>query len=233
MTFKKKNLPLTALHILEPFLSKNSELYRLVEPGESLLLIQDTDIYSPFFFEIQSYSIENNKLLLSIVHSPQDRDRPGRHKAIVHAETLKSRFHEWSTFLEEYEKLKSFDDPILKQYQAEFEQEIEMIDEDADYNSYNLRTQLWLDQYLTDYLRHLQSFKNDANEKEVELLIHDLEVLKSEQTKLTKRKVIKALSKIWAKTRKLAIGLLKDVYTTAKDELIKRLISGRIDDLLQ
>jgi hypothetical protein len=56
-----------------------------------------------------------------------------------------------------------------------------------------------------------------------------LEDLKANQTRLTKRKVTQVLAKIYAKARKHGLNLLKEIYIEAKKELIKQLISGKIE----
>jgi hypothetical protein len=127
--------------------------------------------------------------------------------------------------------VKIFDDPILKQYQQEFENEINIVDEDADFNTYDLKTQIWLDEYIARYQERLEIVKTPENQNEIAEIQGELVELKNTQTRLTKKRVIERLSKIWAKTRKIGLGLLKDVYETGKSELIKRLITGQLDDI--
>ena len=232
MKRKKKDLPLIVLKTLEPFLTKGSKFYRIVDPGESLLKIVDNDPTSDFYFEIKNYSTGNG-FRLEIESKPKSRSDVKPMSTTIEGKSLDSYFKSWTTFLEEYENINIFDDPILRQYQEEFEQEIKIVDEDADYTTYDYQTQIWLDEYLTKYQALLKEFKTEENKTEVESIDIDIEELKTEQTKLTKKKVIDKLVKIWAKTRKLGMKLLKDVYETTKKELLKRLISGTIDDILQ
>ncbi len=144
---------------------------------------------------------------------------------------LKGYFINWKSYLEAYENVKIFDDPILRQYQQEFENEINIVDEDAEYSTYDLKTQIWLDQYLTRYEERLETLKTDENQLDITDIQGEIAELKETQTRLTKKRIVERLGKIWAKTRKIGLGLLKDVYEGVKSELINRLVTGRLDDL--
>lgn len=234
MAYKKKDLPLEILKIVEPFSKRSSKLYKAIDPGDSLVKIIDTDTSSNFRFEITGYTNENKKdFLLQIEFSPRSKNTTEFYKGKVNSNSLESHFVNWSKLLDEYDKIEVFDDPILRQYEREFESELKVVDEDADYNSFDYQTQLKLDAYLTNCQTILETSKNEDNEKEVELIQEEIKHLKDNQVKITKNAVVAKLAKILAKIRKLGLSLIKEVYETAKKELIKKLISGQIEDLIK
>lgn len=144
---------------------------------------------------------------------------------------LKPHFTNWKSCIAAYEQVKIFDDPILRQYQEEFENNVYLVDEDADRTTYDLKTQFRIEEYLTTYQQKLNEFKTTDNEGHIEEISKEIEELKNNQTRLTKKKVIERLARIWAKTRKIGLSLLKDVYETTKEEVIKMLISGQFERL--
>ncbi len=228
MTRYKKDIPLVVLQTIEPLITESSKLFKIIDTAENLLYIEDADPQSNFYFKIISYSEQGQNI--AIEFKPMNQNNVDTYGNTIGLQGLKGLFVNWKSYLQAYENIKIFDDPILRQYQLEFENEIHIIDEDADYNTYDISTQIWLDQYLTRYQERLELFKTSENKNEIEEIQIELAELKTTQTKLTKNKIINRLSKIWAKTRKIGLGLLNDVFQEVKSEIINRLITGRLDD---
>lgn len=226
----KKEFPLSVLQTIEGLMKTESPHFEVTDPGESLLRFKDKDPKSDFYFEIKSYKFDaSTKLQLIISYKPRHRDIPTTHEKTVDAKLLGGSLKNWSDLLGEYEQITIFDDPILKQYEDEFLTEFEILDSDADTNSYGFDTQILIDKYLDYCSLKLTEHKTDENKEEVEKIENEIKELKTSQTQLTKRKVVQKLSRIWAKTRKFGLNLLKDVYQEAKKEIIKQLIKGHID----
>jgi hypothetical protein len=230
MTKYKKEFPLSVLQTIEELIKTESPHFEVTNSGESLLKFRDKDSKSDFYFEIKSYKFDsNNKLQLEISYKPRHRDIPTTHEKTVDTKTLGVSLRTWSDLLSGYEQIKIFDDPILKQYEDEFLTEFEILDADADTNSYDFKTQILIDNYLDYCSVKLSEHKTEENKKEVEIIENEIKDLKANQTQLTKRKVVQRLARIWSKTRKFGLNLLKDVYQEAKKEIIKQLIKGQID----
>jgi hypothetical protein len=230
MTKYKKDFPLSILETVEELLKSDSTYFETTDPGESLLKFKDKDPKSDFYFEIKGYGFDNNrKLSVDLSFKPRHKDIPAAHEKKVEAKSLGAYLKNWTDILAEYERIKIFDDPILKQYQDEFLADFELLDEDADTKSYDYKTQVWLDEYLDKCKTRLIEIKTEENGTDVEQAERDINELKNTQTSLTKRKVVEKLTKIWARTRKLGIQLIKEFYQEAKKEIIKQLIKGQID----
>lgn len=229
MTRYKKDLPLTVLQTIEPLMNEVSKLLKVGDSGQDLLRIDDSDPRSEFYFKIIKYSDQGQKL--NIEFKPMNGNNVDVCSLQIQLGELKPHFTNWKSCIAAYEQVKIFDDPILRQYQEEFENNVYLVDEDADRTTYDLKTQFRIEEYLTTYQQKLNEFKTTDNEGHIEEISKEIEELKNNQTRLTKKKVIERLARIWAKTRKIGLSLLKDVYETTKEEVIKMLISGQFERL--
>jgi hypothetical protein len=211
-------------------LKKKSEHYALVAPQKSMLLFKDQDERSKFFFEIKSFSYPHNILHLSIEFSPGSADSTEPISRNIRSSDLDKIFSQWVKFLSIYSEVSIYDDPILKQYQAEFFQEFQIIDDDANTSSFDLQTQYWLDEYCDTMSLKLGELETDENKILIIEIQKDIKDLKEKQSSLTKNEVISRLSLVWAKSRKLGLNFLNEIYTKVKASLnskIKPLIIGK------
>ncbi len=228
MTNLKKKIPLSILEMLEPFLLKGIKNIRLIAPDNFLLKFIDNDVKSDFFFYVEEYKVESGTVILLVDRKPQSKDSVDNYRVWIEAKALEQYFNDWVGFLEKYENIKTiYDDPIEKKYQEEFHSEFEIVDEDADINSFNLNQQIWLDNYLDRVILTLERHQTNVTNNELNDIKTEVVELKNNLTNLTKKKVIEKLSKIWAKVRKHGLPLLKEIYIEARNELMKQLIEAQ------
>ncbi|MBL7914391.1 MAG: hypothetical protein JNL49_05035 [Bacteroidia bacterium] len=228
MTQTKKELPLTLLLAIKQGIPMESLLYSIVDSPHILHAV-DKDPNSDFFFSIKGYETTNGKFHALLKFKPRNKDSISVYEPRIEIKSLSNVFSNWANLLREYEKIKIFDDPILKCYEDEFLSNFEILDDDADFNSFDLKTQIIIDQYLEYCETKLLDAKTEANNNVIEDVLAEVKFLKENQTILTKRKVIQKLARIWAKTRKIGMKLLMDIYEEAKKEIIRQLIRGNID----
>ena len=119
------------------------------------------------------------------------------------------------------------DNILLKEYEKEFYDAFEIIDDDADIKPYDLKTQVLIQNFLILSIKVLEK-----NKKENSYLIQEAETLKNNIQNYTKRKTVKSLSLFLAKTRKKGLLLLKEILNVAKKELIKRGVNGGFDTII-
>ncbi|MCF8322508.1 MAG: hypothetical protein K9I26_05130 [Flavobacterium sp.] len=215
----KKDIPLNVLNIIEPFITRKSEHYVLVEPESSMLLFKDQDKRSKFFFEIKSFSYPQNILHLAIEYSPRSEDSIEPLARNIRSSELDKFFSQWVKFLTLYSEVSIYDDPILKQYQEEFFQEFQILDDEANTTSFDLQTQFWLDEYCDTMSLKLGELETVENKKEIANIQQDINELKVNQSSLTKNEVISRLSLIWAKSRKLGLNFLYEIYSNVRFSL--------------
>jgi uncharacterized protein YrzB (UPF0473 family) len=225
---KKKDIPLVVLEALDPFVKSTSEKFVLVDPNNSLLKIIDTEKDSSFYFEVVNYTSEKGKTYLQLDFKPRNKCDISNYRMPIDHSVLATQFQQWLTLIEAYEKVQIYEDPILRKYQEEFCAEFTIVDEDANTSSYNLTTQLWISEYCDKVLLLLESNNTSETNDQIQILKSEITELKINQTKYTKKKVIELLTKIWARSRKIGLNLLKDIYIDVRRELIKQLVQSQL-----
>lgn len=224
----KKKIPLRVLELLEPYLKKSNDKIALISPGSFLMKFIDSDESSDFYFNIEQSQFEGGVLKLLIDRKPRNKNITENYRTWFDSKVLDIYFNEWVSFIDGYEKINSvYDDPIEKKYQKEFYSEFEIIDEDANYSSFNLEQQIWIDGYLDKIIIALNKYI-EHDDKDVEEIKTTAIQLKSDLTRLTKKAIIQKLSLIWSKARKHGLVILKEVYIEFRKELIKQLIQGQL-----
>lgn len=230
MPRKKKDIPLVVLETLEPYLKKNDEKFEIADPKESLLRIIDSDSDSDFYFEVVNFQISDGKTLLQLDYKPQNKSNTGAYKPKIDHTQLDGHFKNWTTRLSEYAKVESiYDDPILKQNAEKFFQKFDIIDEDAEYASFDLEQQLFLEEYLDNTKKKLEKLKKGKSDNEIielDILEKEAEEIKSALTKESKKKIIKRLSRFWGKAQKTGLEVIKEIFISVSAELAKRLMIG-------
>ena len=223
----KKNIALNLLKEIQPKIDKHRQLINPVVKTDALFHLIDNDPKSDFYFKIYP-SKEATKYISEF--KPRHSQTTEKYRSEQTIEAISKQFDAWINILDEYNKIHSiYDDPITEAYQKEFETQFELVDQDAEYASFDLDKQLFIDSYLDNAILKLESAVTEGNKGEIEDLIAEANSLKAEQTQLTKKQVIKRLSKIWAKARKYGLNLLKEIYVEARKELIKHLIKGMLE----
>lgn len=228
MEIDKRDFPIAVLESLERFAEKSSDLFKRVDKEGVLLRFEDNHEHPKLYFEFESYERRNSIHFLKVNIKPKSRVDHNGHTLNLELSQGEGHFKNWVSYLEKYESISVFDDPILNQYEEEIYSEFEIIDEDADVKSYDLSTQIWLDEYIGGTLKKLEKYDPENNEA-IQDIKRDLEELKDTQTKLTKRQVVKFVSKIYAKARKEGLRLFSDIWIEGKKEVIKQLIKTTIE----
>jgi len=224
----KKNIALNLLKEIQPKIDKHRQLITPVIKTDALFHLIDNDAKSDFYFKIYP-SKDSTKYVSEF--KPRDSQTTVQYRGEQTIEAVSRQFDVWISILDEYNKIHSiYDDPITEAYQKEFETQFELVDEDAEYASFDLDKQLFIDSYLDNAILKLEAARTEANRSEVEELIHDVNLLKTEQTQLSKRQVVKRLSKFWAKARKHGLNLLKEIFVETRKELLKQLIKGMLEN---
>jgi len=233
MSKLKKKIPIIVLETLEPFLTRENPKIRLVDPGTYLMKFEDNDEDSSFYFIVEQYQVQSGKFQLLLNFTPRSKEDTSAYRHWVGFEHLKNKFDGWIDLIERYDSIKSiYDNPIEKQYEGEFYTQFEIIDEDADIVGFNLEQQIFLDGYLENTLEVLEQFNPNGDNDDLNEIKMLTSELKSDLSRLTKKKVIQKLSKIWAKARLQGLEILKEIYVQAKKELIKELITNQIGQII-
>lgn len=229
---KKKDLPLTILKSLEPFVNLKGDKFEVVDPKEKLLKVIDKDVDSVFHFTIHKYEKANNgNYQFLMTRAPKSEHDNGNYQATVDISTLGPQFEHWLNLLNQYENTISFfDDPIVEEFYTEFYTEFEFIDnEDAEKKPFSTKQILLLDNYLEAVENKLLEFTTPENEEEIIEIKENILLLRENLTTQSKKWVVSKLTQIWAKIAKQGVSFIKEFLTESKKELIKQGIKGILD----
>lgn len=226
----KKDLPLHVLKALEPFVSLHGELFKIIDPENSLMLAVDKDENSKFYYSIDSFEYSNSQYVFTVSYSPyNDHEIKAKAKRII-ASALQDHFKDWTNLLQNYNTIKSFyDDPVLKTFEAEFISEYEFLEEDAEVNPFKTTQILQLDFLLETISARLLEMSDDSNIDQIEIINNDISELRNNLATRSKKWVLEQFSKIYGKIAKQGTIFIKEFWSEGKKELIKNLVKGLID----
>jgi hypothetical protein len=210
---KKKKIPLVVLELIEPYLSNGINSIRLVDPGNGLLKFIDADEKSDFYLTVTEAKYDNKALFLTIDSKPRSKEIVDAYQTSLDSSLFDNFIKHWVGLIDRYNNIKSiYEDPIEKKYQEDFIAELEILDSDADVNSFNLNQQIWLDTYLDKVILEIENVDTNNEMSDLQEIKEAANELKTDLTKLTKRIIIQKLSKIWAKAQKHGLVILKQIY---------------------
>lgn len=228
----KKTLPLVLLKTIENlyssvriFVSENNDILEILKDVDLEIVIHDKGKGSKFKFSISNPRYENNKSIFDLEYNPSSTTSINGSKLSTISDSLLTHLKNWTKLIRSYNEVNlSPEDKILNEYESEFFENFELIDEDADTNPYELEKQVIIHNFLAHTIEILSK-----NEKENKYLIQEAENLKESIPKLTKRTTVRQLSKLFAFIRQKSLPLLKEILVQAKKELYKRVMTGGFD----
>lgn len=218
----KKDFPLTVHQNLNQLRTEFSKNFKSASPEMPLMVFKDTDEYSSFYFQINSFSKENNDFIYRIAYKPKSQDDLEGHTSTLKFDELYRRIKNWIATIQHFDQTPHFfEDHITESYAKEYFDEYKILEDDADTEPFDFKRQLLIDQYLENSVKFLEKYQNkNANID----LVEPIEIaitLRANLTTLTKNEVIQRLSKFWAVARKKGLPIIKEVFFELAKELIK------------
>lgn len=227
----KKNLPLSVLKALEPFVGLQGQFFTIEDPGKNLLHAKDKDPSSKFYYAIEKCEIANDgREIYSINFAPKDEKDVRATAVRILRDDLTQSFNTWVLSLENYDKVKSFfDDPVLQSYQAEFVSNYEFLDEDADTDPLPINQIILLDNFLEDVGRRLLGMANDTNREEIQTIAAEIVELRENLSTRSKKWIVEKMSKVYAQIAKQGVKFIKEFWDEGKKEIIKTVVKAVIE----
>ena len=228
----KKEYPLALVKAIEQlyssirtYVAQNSDILEIVKDKELELKIIDSSKHSNFEFLVHKPKFENSKAIFYVEHNPENTVSLKKRSLSTVPDSVLKTLKAWTGWIREYNKASlSPEDKILNEYENEFFQNFELLDEDADTHPFELKKQIIIHNYLLQVIQILEKDKKNNT-----VLISEANELKEQIPSLTKRKTVKKLSRFFANVRKKSLVLLKEILVEAKKELYKRAIKGGFD----
>lgn len=206
---------------------ENNDILEITKNEATEILIIDAAKDSNFEFHVFNPQILVQKVNFTIQFNPINSQKLDTHKNTTSAQYVIENLKHWIKLIREYNAIDlTPEERILNEYEKEFYDEFEIVDEDADVAPYDLDRQIKIHNFL---LHAIEILKKDEGENK--LLISEAIELKTDLPKLTKRSTVKRLSKFFAKVRQKSLPLLKELFVEARKELFKRMISGGFDNV--
>ena len=226
----KKKIPLAILEVLQPIIDKNLELIKPVKYEDGISYLVDNDENSDFYFKVIRQEASNNKNGYIVEYKPTNKDNVKANSHWTDIKDINSYITEWLKIISSYNAIQTiYDDPILKSNQERFEKEFNLVDEDAQTSSFELKQLLFLEEYLDTAKSKLSTLKQNATKEttiEIEELENEVANIKADMTKQTKQQIFKRLTKFWAKAQKTGLDVIKEVLINVTAEITKQLLLG-------
>ena len=228
----KKEYPLALVKTIEQLyssirshVSNNSDILEITQDEGLMIKIVDSSKHSNFEFVVSNPKFNNRKAIFTVEHIPENTASLKKKSLSTVPDSVLKTLKGWTAWIREYNKASlTADDKILNEYENEFFQNFELLDEDADINPFELEKQIIIHNYIVHVVQILEK-----NKEENSKLIAEANELKDNIPNLTKRKTVKKLSRFFANVRKKSLVLLKEILVEAKKELYKRAIKGGFD----
>ncbi|WP_028666317.1 hypothetical protein [Runella zeae] len=219
----KKLIPFAVLEKIQPLLDKYRDSIKILKDPKYAIIIKDADPKSDFFFRIRH---QDGNDLHHIEFHPLSEKSLRPYSMDANLQELVSTVTNWLTLLDKYNQLQTvFDDPMLEAHANTFFEVLKMNEDDADQVPFDPIRMLYLDQYIEAVKLILQKYEEstdlDSKKMQLEEIKEDCEALQEQLSSLPKNKVVKYLAKIWAKSSKYSIALMKEFLAEFKKETVK------------
>ncbi len=235
---QKKDYPLSLLKdiskLLKEFqklLFENEDIIEAVDHEKYLVFFRDKEHHSFYFHVSNPNQTSDHRTFFNFTYLPQS-DVTLTNKTSFNNDftTVVQNFNIWIQLLRQYNEINlTEEDYITKQYEEELYNDFEILDEDAHINPFEHEKQVFVYKLLTYIETVLQEKAN--GEVEIQQIISETQDLKSNVQNLTKKNVVRRLSRILAKVKKHGIKLFQDVLNEGKKEIIKKALNGSFDEI--
>jgi hypothetical protein len=223
---KKKETPLIILNQMNEFKKGFPHLSKIVKADSCLIRYEDKDPESEFFFQINSFNKSTSgEFMYSISYKPTSENVTEARNRTLNFAGVGNSLNAWGEILKKYENTDFFldDDPIIASYTEEFFNEYKIVEEDANYKPFNLKSQLLINAYLIKSIQYIENIKDESTKLELNKAKEIAKNLNEHITELTKNEVMLKLSKFWAETRKKGLPIFKEIFMELAKEVLKEI----------
>ncbi|RYU81257.1 hypothetical protein [Hymenobacter persicinus] len=227
----KKKIPLAIHKAIEPLLPIiNKEIVAMDMSANSLFRMIDVDPESGFFFEITAIEKSDGKTIIRYESKPASANNNIAIRAATTYEGFANIFKQWINILNDYNQIPTiFDDPILKQYEDDFQEKFESADENASRASFTLEQQFLLDDAFTKIIFLLEHNKDKENIEEIDSLIVEAKSIQDTITTSTKDEIFGKMSSLFSKIQKGGLKWIKEIYPIIQKEIISQIVKGALN----
>lgn len=223
----KKNIPVDLLKDITDVLELKYHLIHIKDKDETLLHIEDIEEDSNFYFSIKSsQKIQNSaKVSYQIEYCPSSSSNNTPALISRAADSLTDLLTKWLDILSHYSAIDfPFGDPVLDYYYKEAQEEVKILDDDADTHPFNKEQREYLFEVMSAVIKKAESEMNEDNESETKLLVTEARGAQKAITSRTKNQAIKKVHKAMARAKSFGYDLSNNVLANVIIELGKMLL---------
>ncbi|GAA4282274.1 hypothetical protein [Gaetbulibacter aestuarii] len=234
-----KNKPIRLLKDIERIFSyirtevaNNNRLVRITHDENYKLIIEDLDIQSDFSFTIELPRLDKGLVIYQVEFKPQNTNVLNHYSGEFSSKgnQVLQVFKNWLNTLSEYQTVNIHpSSKVLKDYQEQFYESFEFIDEETDASPLEFKIQRQLSEFLKLLI---EEYKEDENVDEV--LLNDICELNKLIPQLTQRQLKTQISWIFARLQIKGINAINRIIKVSTDagiqyifvEGLRRLLLG-------
>lgn len=221
VAFKQENTNSTFSLFAKKEIKSEEYIFKFIPKDKSL----------NFYFIISEPTLDSeNKAKFLFQYYPQNDTTLQERKINISLPNGKYWFESWLTMIKKYILVNLTQENIfIEKYTQEFYEEFEIIDKDAETNPFKHDQQIFIYKLLSYVETELK--KSGEKDQKVQEILADIHTLQSNIQSLTKKEVVKKLSKIFAKIKQNGLKLFLDIIDVAKKEVIKKALYGGFDEI--
>lgn len=207
------------------FQFQNSDIITSIDDANFFIHLVDK-YDSRFYFKVSNPNQSNDfRSFFSFYYFPESDKSFQKTSFNNEAIELFKHLNNWVKLLREYNSINySEQDQFAKQYEDEFYAEFDILEEDAEINPFEHNRQVFIYNLLSYVEREL--IKSAEQDQEILSLISETQELKENIQNLSKKNLIRKLSRVFAKIKKKGLKLFIDIIDVAKKEIIKKALYG-------
>lgn len=228
----KREYPLQVLTDLKRIYDLYHKDFNVARSGDMLMVIREkSDQTPPFYFNIIKFVVSNSKTNYEFEYFPSDSTFVRSHTAREEIEGVLNYIKSWLSYSDQYSKPHPlFDDeesdPILEAYIEEIEDFFDMQPEESDSRPYGILEQVNIRHYTEQIVKIAKENRTEQNAVEVDDIVNDAESIKEDLGRSTKGEIKARFKKLYAKSLKVSVELLKEITKTVIVELVKDAVTG-------
>lgn len=226
--FNPRNVPLAVLEVLlelEKKIPKDLNLDHKIL-GSYLLVVNEIDKVSNFYFKIKSAEILQGQIHYNIEYLPMNEMDISIFNGKINFDPLKHCFESWLNILYKYKKIEEkFNDPIVQFYYREVEEELnnfDIIDDDKNDVPFSSKQQ----EKIIHLLDIIIEKASEINTEITEEIIQDSNNLKETISSEVKAKSFEKFKIILAKVKKWSFNIAKEIMVKVIANIVSNVLIG-------
>lgn len=210
-------------------LANHPEVKSVKRGEDELFHIHDIEDET-FLFKIYNPVLNNeHKIVYPVKYFPKNEQALKTASPQLNSTQVIGHLTNWLGLIKAYNQIQlSEDEVLINQYEEEFYDEFELLDDDANVKAFNPQQQEVIYNWL---LAFEQDILNKAGDDVSKPLLIEVNNLRDDIQNLTKQQFVKRLSTLMAHIKKMGLKLLFDVFDVAKKEVIKTVLKSGVQGL--